>query len=191
MDTQPGRIRTLASAIASDNDRALEQLFGGGDIPAAVFRWHFDGQALPHAPLRELYERWSSVDDLGALVDMQHARPQGFSDDALDYLMLVEPDGDYARVFYHYYGAGIRRAYGRDLTGESSSSFSGPLATFFVGAYLATELRGAPLLTRHMPPKDVPVRHWNRLILPPIAIPSSVSRTGTVWFLAANVPVLD
>jgi hypothetical protein len=138
--------------------------------------------------LRELFDRWQEYRDATPLLDPTSGRPQNLSADTCRYLMVVEPDRDYTAVRYHYYGEGIAGAYGKDLTGETSSAFSGPIATFFVGAYLATALREAPLMTRHRPPPAVKVKHWQRLILPPVILASGEKRA--VWFLAANMPIL-
>lgn len=187
MDT--ANIKALASAIASDNPRALERLYGKGRIPPAVYSWHFDRQGLIHQPLQALYDAWLKLGDTAPLLDPDNGEPRALAAEVYPYLMVVEPDEDYATVSYRYYGAAIAKAYGQDLTGRSSSAFGSAIATFFVGAYLATEVRAAPLLTRHRAPPTVAVKHWQRLILPPAII--NVGGQQQPRFLAANVPEWD
>ena len=69
-------------------------------------------------------------------------------------------------VIYRHYGEGIAVSFGRNMTGWRGSAFGGMISRSCTACYRASMLLGAPIYTELIPPSDVSVSGWHRLILP-------------------------
>ena len=106
-----------------------------------------------------------------------------FLDDIADFTAVVSRNGNTLR--YESFGKGLARADGRDMTGESVDALPALIGQLFRSVYLLSEMKMAPVFTRHSPPAEIPVDYWLRLVVPfGENIPLEVSH-----YIVCSIPV--
>lgn len=115
--------------------------------------------------LRRLYRHWRDLCADG-LPSYRAIDPLDFKF-ALGHVMLVEPADDGADFRYRIGGTVVAQHYGIEMTGKRVSECYLPVSSaFYLATYREVMERPRPLYTFHIPPRRVPVIHWERLLLP-------------------------
>lgn len=125
--------------------------------------------------LVQLLAHWRTLADPGSL-PLAAAIDPAVLVFILGWLMIIDPIDDGADFQYRLYGSSIAEATGRDLTGCKVSDSFPAFAAFASEVYRNAMRHGHPVLTRHSPPKQIPVKRWERLILPFTGSDGSVAR---------------
>jgi hypothetical protein len=173
----------MASALAAGDSGPLIAALAALDMSTPDVLWNPTPADLTDRRLRDLLAYWEGLRPPGGLPGLADIDPVAMGD-AVGYVMLLEalPEGDFR---YRLYGSRIAERSGFDMTGRRTSEVlpAKPAIPLFFGAvYRAATLRRAPVHTRHVPPSQIQVVDWRRLILP-LAGPS-----GRVDFLVGNIP---
>ncbi len=174
------RVERLAEEIAAERYRDVRALFLRRGARPPFLLWRPSERDLPARPLVDLSLWWSGLPRRGALPGLQ-PDPQ-VPASVQDYLILAEPSEDRCDFTYRRYGAGLIRAFGRDMRGAKVSAFGGHVAVFTAAVYRAVVLRGEPIYTAHEPASDL-VSQSDRVVLPMAGPDGSVAQ-----LLIANVP---
>ncbi len=154
----------IAESLIPGRKDTLRQLFNSQGARAPMVIWSPGFQEM-HSPL---LRRFATVCET-MMDDVGHVPKHGFDLAAFEegmrrWIMVVAPDGDNYR--YEYYGKGIARHYGRDMTGQTTTGFTNHIGQFFNALYQVAQKHGEWVLSEHEPPKSVFVRVWRRLIVP-------------------------
>ncbi|MCG6901582.1 MAG: PAS domain-containing protein [Rhodobacter sp.] len=100
-----------------------------------------------------------------------------------DWMLVLDVEGDGSTFRYAHYGNGIADIRGLSMLGQTTESFGGHISRFFTAVYRAVQARKCPVLTVHVPPRQIFARHWERLIVPLFDTAGTVIR-----FIVLNVP---
>jgi hypothetical protein len=179
--------QALTAALETDlragGGDALRQHFRGIGAPVPQVQWAPAADSLDEAALRALYAYWLDLPPgprAPRAADIDPLRMRG----ALGYVMLMDAVDDGRDFRYRLYGSAIAERSGFDATGKLISEIAvTPLREFFLASYRACRARVTPLFTRHVPPYDVHVVSWDRLILP-----LNDGQGGIDRLLVGNVP---
>jgi hypothetical protein len=178
----PAELAPLAAALAGGDQAPLDAALASLSMPAPSIVWAPTQVDLPDPRLRELLSYWRGLPRTGDLPALDAVDPIAMGP-AVGYAMLLQalPDGDFR---YRLYGSRIAERAGFDMTGKRTSEIpTNPASAAFFGAvYAAVTLRRAPIFTRHVPPPQVAVTEWSRLVLPMQGL------DGRLDFLVGNVP---
>ncbi|MEM9973555.1 MAG: PAS domain-containing protein [Pseudomonadota bacterium] len=162
-DTPHEVIDLIAESLMPGRRDVLRRIFNAHGARAPLIIWTPVVEELQSPLMRRFAEVCRSFADESGQV-----RDDTFSLEALGpiaaWMMIVEPEGDEFR--YTHYGAGIAEHYGRDMTGETTHSFSTHIGQFFKALYRAAAERREWVLSEHEPPARIFVRSWRRLIVP-------------------------
>jgi len=174
----------LTESLMPGRDSALRRIFNDHGAREPFIIWSPTQDELHSPQIRRFAEICRGfADDQGRVA--RAAFQLSAFEQLADWIMLLEPDGDVYR--YVHYGAGIAEFYGRDITGETTETFTGHIAQFFKALYRAVEQRGEWVLSEHEPPAAVFVRSWRRLIVPLMGEDGST----VAGFAVANLPEND
>jgi len=174
----------LEAAIASQDDRWLEQHFLKKGMSRPKFQWRPTEQQAPTAELRALLTYWMSLRD-GNRLPRQSDFDALSVPSVLGFIMLIDVLNNGEDFYYRVYGTWIARGTGFDLTGKRVSSMPTAAchAAYFMACYRAVVNKRLPLLAYDQPLPGDPIRQWARLILPLVNQDDSVSR-----LLVGNIP---
>ncbi|MEL6645383.1 MAG: PAS domain-containing protein [Pseudomonadota bacterium] len=174
----------LTESLMPGRQDALRGVFNAHGARAPVIIWSPQPQELQSPQIRRFAEICRGIAD-----DQGRVRKSDFKLAAFDqlaaWIMLLEPENGHYR--YIHYGGGIAEFYGRDMTGETTETFTSHIAQFFEALYRAVEERGEWVLSEHEPPAAVFVRSWRRLIVPLM----SDDYATVEGFAVANLPEND
>jgi diguanylate cyclase (GGDEF)-like protein/PAS domain S-box-containing protein len=120
---------------------------------------------LPARPLAAVMRWWAGLPRSDSLPSIKAIDPQALGP-AADHLLIVEPIEAGQDFVYRYYGAGVARADGHDMTGQRASALGDHAGLFVMATYRAVLMRRQPLYTEHEPPQNLFVTQYDRLILP-------------------------
>ncbi len=162
--------RPLVSAIAegliADDLAALRDYFDSLNTATPEIVWSPAPADLDEEVLRILLTYWTALPrgqslPLSSAVDPMNMKA------ALGYIMLLDVMDDGWDFRYRVYGSSIARRSGFDATGKLVSALPiAPMAPFFIATYRACLARMVPMFARHVPPREIQVVSWGRLILP-------------------------
>lgn len=156
-------LNLIAESLKPGRRDILRDLFIQNGARPPVILWSPEDEELRSPLMRRFAEAirgWERPDG--------RIRERDFDPSALgtlsDWFMQISVEVGIMR--YDYYGDGIRRHYGKDMTGAEVTAFGGHIAQFFIGVYEASRDRKERVMTIHEPPRAVFVRAWRRLIVP-------------------------
>ncbi|MEQ9641382.1 MAG: PAS domain-containing protein [Alphaproteobacteria bacterium] len=176
----------LALQLADDDFSGVDALFETQQLPTPILVWNPGANELEVRELRFLRGLWDQLRDGAELPVAPELSPELLRP-ALGHIMLLDVVDGGADFRYRLYGSKIAQRSGFDGTGKLTSEI-GPspfISTFFQACYVAAQRRRLPLFTAHIPPSQVEVQIWRRLILP------LADKDGAVYrFLVGNVPGL-
>ena len=142
----------------------ISRLFEDLGSAAPQLDWDPSPQTFESDKLRRLNEHWRGLAKGGL-----PARSDFFPEDVpymLGNLALVDLCEQTGGLRYRVFGTTMAERYERDLTGTEVAESAETLTRFFGAAFRGVLKERRPLYTRHLPPKDAPVRDCQRLILP-------------------------
>jgi hypothetical protein len=176
-------VASLAGSLAAGDTGPLDASLAGFGMRKPNIVWAPTAVDLGDERLRALLAYWSALPrERDGLPDLAAVDPVAMGP-SVGYAMLLEAlaDGDFR---YLLYGTRIAERAGFDMTGKRTSEVPThpAIGRFFQAVYAAVALRRTPVFTRHVPPPQVAVTEWSRLILP---IRGRDLRLG---FLVGNVP---
>jgi hypothetical protein len=174
----------IADAAIAGEFGPLERFLESQGLEGIVLHW-VSAETVPNVPeLAFLHAYWLRLPKVGALarydaIDPLEMRP------ALGYVMLLEADPAAEDYRYRLYGSRIAERAGFDLTRKLTRDVPThpAIGLLFRVCYRACAARRLPLFTRHVPPANVGVVYWSRIVLP-LADEKGEAR----HFLVGNVP---
>lgn len=178
----PALDRVARALVDGDPDPLIAELAALG-MAAPDILWNPTPANLPDRRLHDLLAYWERLRPADGLPRLSDIDPVAMGD-SVGYVMLLEavPEGDFR---YRLYGSRIAERSGFDMTGKRTSEIlpSNPAIPLFFGAvYRAASVRRVPVHTRHVPPSQIQVVDWRRLILP------LAGTDGRIDFLVGNIP---
>lgn len=176
-------VRLLAAALVASDLELVNQLFEEANSPPPTVLWDAMDIVLEEEDLVAVRDFWRALPRWRGGLPRAETLPISHLPNLSRFIMLVEPVDQCMDVIYRHYGRGIAESFGRDMTGERGSAFGGMISRFFTACYRASMLLREPIYTEHIPPPDVSVSRWRRLILPLTDDHGEVS-----LFLAGNIP---
>ncbi len=180
--------QSLVEAIVGEDFSLVGSLFMSAQARPPVVIWAPRLEVLRSPILERLLDKWSALvvglrppppDKAAAFIEREFAEWTM----QLDLERRADGDTGPGDFVYRYYGAGIARQYGRDMTGLRPDAFAGHIGRFFSVVYGAVMRRPEPVFTEHEPPAAVLVRSWRRLVLPFCDADGQVVR-----FVVGNIP---
>jgi hypothetical protein len=157
---------SLAAALAAGDHAPLDALFATAGLPPPRIAFDPSEAQMPTDALKFLLRHCRELPQAHGLplyqgVDVATMRP------ALGYLTLLDlVDG--GRDFrYRVFGTRLSERLPFDLTGKCVSENPDPtMARYFVALNQATVARRVPAFAQHVPPANVEVEYWQRLVVP-------------------------
>ncbi len=152
--------------------------------PAPKMLWRPGLVDLTQPALKQLMSYWEALRARAAVPCQDQIDPLDLRF-ALGYIMLLEVVDGGRDFRYRLYGSKISARTGFDMTGKlvSENPNSSMMGDFFCAGYRAVLARGEPLLTIHLPPPEVSMVRWSRLILPFADASGQISR-----LMVGNMP---
>ena len=177
------QIAKLEANLLTGGGEDLARYFQSINAPSPITRWSPSIEDLDEEVLRILLAYWQRMPK-GLHLPLADGLDPLELGGALGLIMLLEVlDGGYD-FRYRVYGSEIARRSGFDATGKCVSEIPvAPMSAYFMAGYRACLSRQEPLFTRHVPPVQIHVVSWDRIILPLEDGQGTVSR-----LLVGNVP---
>lgn len=164
----------------------MAHAFEAHGLPTPEIRWN-PGAGPDLAPQNAfLLKLWTDLRGGAAMPGVAQIDPVAFAP-ALGYVNLVEPTPDGDDFVYRVFGSHVAAVFRADLTGRTMGEIAthDSIVDFIVASCRAVRMRGAPLLTRRVPPGTDTVELWERLILP------FADKDGAVARIAIGAVPLD
>ncbi|MDP6833172.1 MAG: PAS domain-containing protein [Alphaproteobacteria bacterium] len=159
-------VTAIAEGLIANDLAALRDYFAGLNASTPKVVWSPQAADLDEEVLRILLNYWTALPHGQSLPLSSAVDPMGMKA-ALGHIMLLEVVDDGWDFRYRVYGSAIAARSGFDATGKLVSELPiAPMAPFFMATYRACIERGAHLFARHVPPAEIQVVSWDRLILP-------------------------
>lgn len=167
-------LNALAAALVAGDHGPLDAVFAAAGLPPPQIVFDPSEAQVPTEALKFLLRHCHELPKVDGLpvfqgIDVPSMRP------VLGYLTLLDlVDG--GRDFrYRVFGTRLADRLPFDLTGKCVSENPDPtMARYFVALNQATVARRAPVFALHVPPANVEVEYWQRLVVP------LADETGTV-----------
>jgi hypothetical protein len=174
----------LADQIANEDFTGLDRLHVDNGVAPPKVVWRPDSRDLKHEQLRFLLAYWNGLSAGRSFVTADQIDPLDMWP-ALGFIMLVDVVDDGVDFRFRLYGSAIVQSVNMDVTGKlmSEVQLGGVVMDFFYAVYRAVLIRPEPLFTEHVPPEEIGVKFWHRLMLPLVGEDGKVCRV-----LVGNMP---
>ena len=159
-------VTKLSEDMIAEDFASTADYFEAHGVGPPIINWSPQLDQLEEPALRTLLSYWNELPKGVRLPLSQKIDPLNMRA-ALGYVMLLEVLDDGMDYRYRLYGSIIAGHAGFDATGLLVSEIPiSQMVPFFLACYQACLMRKEHLFTRHVPPMEVRVRSWDRLILP-------------------------
>ena len=164
--TFPTPLNALAASLVAGDTQPIAALFAAADLPPPTIIFGPGEPEVPTEALKFLLRHCRDMPQAHGLpllesVDVARMRP------ALGYLTLLDVVDGGNDFRYRVFGTRLAERLPYDLTGKRVSENPSPtMGRYFVALNQATVARRVPVFAQHMPPRNVEVEYWQRLVVP-------------------------